>query len=200
MNREAIISICNSIVIHQRKIKIIAASSVVLTLIIGFLWVFEPEGNYEPSLFTLTVITSILLGLPHIASFLSPKQIYEDDNKDASIDTTKDISGTWKGSFGIVQLSQNGTTVFGEYQYKTDYWYGVVSGKIIDNKLIFHWESKDEDFFHGVGFFTIERKHLKGGYFHWQEGYSYDELLANPSVTKQIEIDENHLWELWKNY
>jgi hypothetical protein len=148
------------------------------------------EENYQRILKTFHGFKN---EIPHVGR--QPKF----ENKDKS-DFEQDISGVWRGSFGLVYLSQNGRNVFGEYQYNSDKWYGIISGKVINDKLIFYWESKNEDFFHGVGFWHIETKHLTGGYFHWQEGFSYDDFLANPSKVDKIETDKYHRWELWKNY
>lgn len=102
-----------------------------------------------------------------------------------------DLSGEWNSNNGLVRIIQDDINVFGEYQFGTDNWVGFINGRIINNKIIFHWIRKNTPS-EGCGYWQINNNRLEGG---WASAPSYAELLKNPGLISGIRFSD---WNLWK--
>ncbi|MCP4103924.1 MAG: toll/interleukin-1 receptor domain-containing protein [Desulfobacteraceae bacterium] len=98
-----------------------------------------------------------------------------------------DISGLWKSNFGSIRLIQQGDKVTGEYSFDNrDYhsgflFDGKLSGKILNQKVIFHW--KERSGLSGVGYWNINKNGLKGAW--WSKAPTYDELIKKILIKYQ---------------
>ena len=106
-----------------------------------------------------------------------------------------DLSGVWESSMGVVKLFQTGNDVIGEYDYKRVI--GNIRGRIIDNRVIFHWDWIDLE---GVGYWKIrDNNQLQGLWFYLHQSCSYDELLANPTRLDNVMTPNMDQWLLWRS-
>jgi hypothetical protein len=105
-----------------------------------------------------------------------------------------DLSGVWESSLGVVKLSQNGTEIIGEYDYKDSV--GNIRGRIIGDRVIFQWDWKDLE---GVGYWRILGNQLRGLWFYLHQACSYTELLENPTRLDTLITPNMDQWLLWRN-
>jgi hypothetical protein len=117
---------------------------------------------------------------------------------------TCDLTGIWESNFGDVRLIQDGKTVIGSYQYRSfTRWVGEIKGKVVGNRVIFHWQWKDYSSMTGIGYWDIAGNTLKGYWFSGFElPHSFFDYESKPDLLiadlKSMEASKDRVWNLKK--
>lgn len=128
-------------------------------------------------------------------------KLKEEPNKENA-----DLSGLWQSNLGAVRLVQDGTDVFGKYEYGTGKgeckgWVGEIRGRIVGSRIVFRWQWTDRRRLQGIGYWDIEHSQLKGCWFyHFELDASLSELEKNPGFLdveeETVLTDEERNWIL----
>jgi GGDEF domain-containing protein len=99
------------------------------------------------------------------------------------------FGGNWQDHNGrLLSLAQYCENVMGEYE-KSGEWGGDIFGKIVENRLIFHWKKRLRQ---GVGYLDIENETLCGAYWFQAFAPDYLSLLANPDKISESIVTEHN--------
>lgn len=104
------------------------------------------------------------------------------------------IKGVWNSNLGCVRLDQDGLDVFGEYMEEGK-WAGKIVGRIVDDKIIFRWDWKEQNLT-GVGLLEIEGNKMFRGWLYENEAPPYSDLVNDPNQLDSLRIKDRHPWIL----
>ena len=109
------------------------------------------------------------------------------------------ISGLWKGEYGIIKLVQKDNVVIGKYisdkqKVYHDIFLSSVSGKIINDYIVFSWDYRGIT--KGVGYWKIETDKLNGGWWFHNEAPNFSDLISNPSMLSELINKKHRSWNL----
>lgn len=113
-----------------------------------------------------------------------------------------DFSGLWQSNLGYVRLIQDGNALYGSYEYKLSAtWIGEIRGKIVNDRIIFHWRWTDRERLRGLGYWDTAGRGLVGRWYYQTElNRSLNDLERDPGYFDREEIKigtgEDRTWNL----
>lgn len=104
--------------------------------------------------------------------------------------------GVWNSNNGLVKLHQDGTDIFGEYQFGDTDWRGDIIGFAIDRKIVFSWRWKNENY-EGLGFWEEAPDGLQGAWWYdYENELTLDKLITYPETTENLSRRKSQEWNL----